>query len=186
MAANNRTQGKAKDDQESMEGLFQSLGFFGSEVIAERLNGQAQVSDAHGGGDAGGGAGGFYLSETFHLCAAGKGNETVGDGMMGGGDPRDSEKQQGFQKNDELPPMDMRAVPIMYAGQGGQGNPQSEGENGEQIGEGFAQLPLSEMNAEQQNVPGLRIGKNLTSGQIGVGIHKPAGAGEEQGQGDGI
>ena len=59
-------------------------------------------------------------------------------------------------------------------------NPQGEGQNGEQIVQGLVQLPLGQVDPHQDDVAGLRGGKDLAAVEIAVPVQQTAGQSQQK------
>ena len=58
--------------------------------------------------------------------------------------------------------------------------PQGEGQNGEQIVQGLVQLPLGQVDPHQDDVAGLRGGKDLAAVEIAVPVQQTAGQSQQK------
>ena len=71
---------------------------------------------------------------------------------------------------------------------GGQGDSQDKGGDGEQIAQRLPQLTVGQVDAAQQDVPCLGVGKHLPPAEEGVGVHQSGGDGQNGAgmQGEGL
>lgn len=68
----------------------------------------------------------------------------------------------------------------------GQGQTHDEGQNGAEIVQRGAPVALGQVDAEEQNVAGLGVGKDMVAAHIGVGVHKAAAERQHDAQLDGF
>ena len=103
--------------------------------------------------------------------------DTVKEGLQGFID----QQQQNFHQQHQLTPVDGTDLLELPADCLGGCNPQPEGAQGEQIVEHAGPVAGEQVLAQQHDISGLRIGKYLPSGDIGVGILQSPGDGEQGG-----
>ena len=86
----------------------------------------------------------------------------------------DNEEHDGLQRHRDLPPVEPFRAPADEPEQVGQGQTHDEGQNGAEIVQRGAPVALGQVDAEEQNVAGLGVGKDMVAAHIGVGVHKAA------------
>ena len=58
-------------------------------------------------------------------------------------------------------------------------HPQGEGQHGEEVAGGPAPVPVEQALPQQDDIARLGVGEDLAPAQVGVGVLKPAGDGEQ-------
>jgi hypothetical protein len=137
----------------------------------------AQIASTHR-GDA---AAALKLSEGLHLEGAGEGDDDVGQGVQwAAGQAGDQQDGAALGQQKGQPPVEAGTVPKSAPEQLRRQNPQGEGQNGEQIVQGLVQLPLGQVDPHQDDVAGLRGGKDLAAVEIAVPVQQTAGQSQQK------
>ena len=94
--------------------------------------------------------------------------------------------QHGFRKDDDLPPVDidipilLHLVPVLD--HLGHHNANRERHNRHQIAQRAYPFPLRQLQPEQHDVAGLRIGEHTAAAQVGISVEKAARHGQQRAQ----
>ena len=136
----------------------------------EKIGGTAQISDAHGGCH----SISLNLPETVYLHGAGKGDQGVGKDVKGLRDQSYREEDHALDGQDDLAPVYPSVGLAQMADPLGQEDPRPKGRNGNKIAQGVLKTALRRIDAHENEVAGLGIGKDAAPAYVGVGVLKSA------------
>ena len=168
---------KGKDHAKVQHAVFQKAALVGDDVVVHVLQRIAQVTDAHGRGD----AVTMYLAEALDLHAAGKRGEAVGEQVVTAtGDKAHAQQDDGFKEHRHLTPVDHTAKPLVY--QVGKHNAHSKRHHREEVAPRKCPIALRDAYAHQQDIARLRVGENMVAPNVRINVHKATGERQDDAQ----
>ena len=171
IASGSRADGKYADHAEIGQCLFQYCSVPFMEISAKRLHAAAKVSDAHRAGV----SMSVDLMECLHLKGTDKGDKRVSDRIPFLSEEANGKQERNFDKQDDLSPMDLFAMPIAKMHDFRDSRAEQKGQHRDQIPKRRRPLAGDHVRTHQDNVPRLRVSKYAVARTISIRILKTAG-----------
>ena len=149
------------------------------DILVEIFHAVFDVADAHG-------RGGRHIAEALEgldLDGAGEGNDAVcSDVVFAERNERIGQEQSDLDQEDALVAVQKAAAAEPVADDAGDEHTGGKAEDGQCIAEYAVGIAVHDIDAEQEKIAGLRIGKDLAASHIGVGVLKAADQREQRGE----
>ena len=143
--------------------------------VDELLHGLAGVAHAHRRGD----RAAVDLAEALDLDAAGERREGVGEPVVRGGDEGDRGEYADLEHEAELAPV-RGEVARVQADHVRHDEAAHVAEERQGVSSGLAPVAVGELDAEEDDVAGLRVGEDAAAEEERVGVHQAAGHGKQR------
>lgn len=158
------------DHKKITAAVFQRLAVMAFVIVVEMLGGAAQVPRAHSRGE----RAALDLSETLHLQRADEGNKGVHRGVVSLRHEGRRGEHGELNQDDDLPPVEgaVTAKAALYHLRDDYSD--KKGEDRHQIIFGRDEISLEEIYPEEDDIAGLRVGKDAAARHVGIGVEKTA------------